>query len=110
MSDDDRVSEGSDTNMDDEELGSVFVDSDSDELLENNGCAICLFPTTQTTQEFGGFQATWKEHDVVQHRTMDLCSIVGVSVLHPPDVCVKKILRPNCQAIYHSYELGILAS
>ena len=69
---------------------------------------ICLFPMTRTTREFGGFQATWKEHDVVQHWTMDLCSIVGASVLHPPDVCVKKLLRPNCQAVYHSYELGIL--
>ena len=92
MADDGEVSDGSDIDIEDSNVGSstgsisgsLSADSDERQAVGEQWVRN-LFAEDDSDSDFGGFQGAWKEDNFSQRVTMGFRGVGGASVVHPPE-------------------------
>ena len=88
MADDARVSDGSDIDVDDGEIGSDFGDSEPGEQQQRRATIHPRRPSSDDdsdSSEFGGFQLSWQEGGFTRRTPLNFRGVGGVAVQHPPE-------------------------
>ena len=92
MADDGEISDGSDIDIEDSDVGSntgsisgsLSADSDERQAVGEQWVRN-LFAEDDSDSDFGGFQGAWKEDNFSQRVTMGFRGVGGASVVHPPE-------------------------
>ena len=88
MADDGRVSDGSDIDVDDGEIGSDFGDSEPGEQQQRRATIHPRRPSSDDdsdSSEFGGFQLSWQEGGFTRRTPLNFRGVGGAAVQHPPE-------------------------
>ena len=88
MADDARVSDGSDIDVDDGEIGSDFGDSEPGEQQQRRATIHPRRPSSDDdsdSSEFGGFQLSWQEGGFTRRTPLNFRGVGGAAVQHPPE-------------------------